>query len=939
MAKYNPKEIELKWQRQWEKDGIYNAEDFSKKEKWYSLFEFPYPSGSGLHIGHTRPTVAMDVISRKRRMEGYNVLYPIGWDAFGLPTENYAIKTGISPQQATKENTDRFREQLKSLGLSFDWTREINTTDPKYYKWTQWIFLQLFKKGLAYKAKTEINWCPNCKIGLANEEVVAGRCERCGSEVEKREKEQWMLKITEYAEKLLEGLEDLDFLPEIKTQQRNWIGKSEGAEIEFRIKDQHKNITVFTTRADTLFGATYVVLAPEHPLVHELEDQIENLKEVKEYIQQAGKKNEIERTTEEKEKTGVELKGVRAVNPATKEEISVWIADYVLPQYGTGAIMAVPAHDERDFAFAKKYNLEIRQTIAPILVCDGEFTPQLGKKEVRRNVVTAIIRNKKDEYLLLKRKGKHTAFVGGGIDGDETPERAALREITEETGYTDLKIVRELPYNFYGHGFKSWKDYNCFDFEYFFEVELLSDKQVPLSEGDRGVHTNIWVDAEKVDELLERSHHKQMWNLFRNRNYCFSGNGLIMNSEKFDGMNSEDAREKIAQEFGTPKTQYKLRDWVFSRQRYWGEPIPLVHCEKCGWIAVPEDQLPVELPEVEKYQPRDDGESPLASLDEWVNTQCPQCKGPAKRETDVMPNWAGSSWYFLRYTDPANDKAFAGKKNLKYWMPVDWYNGGMEHVTLHLLYSRFWNHFLYDLGVVPSKEPYTKRTTHGLILAEGGVKMSKSKGNVIDPLEFSERFGADAFRLYIMFIGPFDQAVAWDKRGILGTSRFLEKVSKLQDQRADASDPGIERLLHKTVKKVSQDIEKMSFNTAISAMMSFVNEASSSKISSEDFKIFLQILAPFAPHISEELWMKFGEKKSIHLSEWPEYDQAFIQEESFELVIQVNGKTRGSIQAPVGLSQDEAERLAKESTVGERYLSQSIKKAIYVQDRLINFIV
>ncbi|MDP2696045.1 MAG: leucine--tRNA ligase [bacterium] len=803
MAKYDFKKIESKWQRQWEKDGIYEAQDSGRK-KWYSLIEFPYPSGDGLHIGHIRSNTAMDIISRKRRMEGYNVLYPIGWDAFGLPTENYAIKTGISPEAATKKNTDTFRRQLKSLGFSFDWSREVNTTDPEYYKWTQWMFLKFFENGLAYKDKVAINWCPSCKIGLANEEAVGGVCDRCGGPVEKKTKEQWMIRITEYADKLLEGLNDVDYIPQAKIQQENWIGRSEGVLLKFKLSGVDGDIEAFTTRPDTLFGATYLVVAPEHPLLASDKLPIINRQEIDNYIQKAIQKTDIERTEEKKEKTGVELKGIKAINPANDEEIPIWVADYVLASYGTGAIMAVPAHDERDFEFAQKFNLPIKTVI-------------------------------------------DSGSVSGGV---------------------------------------------------------------------------------------------------------YIGSGKLANSGKFDGMDSEAAKKAITEFVGGKTTvKYKLRDWVFSRQRYWGEPIPLVHCEKCaldnpagqGWVAVPEEDLPVELPKVKKYQPTDTGESPLAAIEKWVNTKCPKCGGPAKRETDTMPNWAGSSWYFLRYCDPHNKKEFASNDNLKYFMPVDWYNGGMEHTVLHLLYSRFWNRFLYDLGFVPVAEPYKKRTSHGMILAEGGVKMSKSKGNVINPDDLVKEFGADALRLYEMFMGPFEQSIAWDPRGILGTSRFLEKVWKIGTDKLDDDVDGkdLERLAHKTVKKVAEDIESMAFNTAISAMMIFINECfSREKINQKIWTRFLLVLAPFAPHIAEELWGNLGNKTSIHLEPWPKFNSELIAEEEFELLIQVNGKLRSKILVASGISQEEAERSALSEPDVKKWIGDSqIKKIIFVEDRLINFIV
>ncbi len=783
MKEYNHKKIEKKWQAEWEKSGIYTADDASSKPKFYSLIEFPFPSGDGMHTGHLRSNTAMDIISRKRRAEGYNVLYPIGWDAFGLPTENYAIKTGQHPADVTKKNTDNFRKQLKSAGFSFDWSREINTTDPTYYKWTQWIFLQMYEKNLAYKKRMLINWCPKDKIGLANEEVIAGKCERCGTEVEKREKEQWMLAITKYADRLDKDLDTVDYQERIKTQQRNWIGKSEGAEIEFAINNISEKIKVFTTRPDTLFGVTYVVLSPEHELITKLKDKVSNIKEVEDYIQLTKKKTEIERTNNDKEKTGIELKGVKAINPATGEEIPMYVADYVLAHYGTGAIMAVPAHDERDFAFATKFKLPIKEVVSE---------------------------------------------------------------------------------------------------------------------------------------------------------------GILINSGEYSGVSSDEAKKKIAEKYGKIVTTYKLRDWVFSRQRYWGEPIPMIHCEKCGIVPVPEKDLPVELPNVKNYLPTDTGESPLAAITEWVNVKCPTCKGDAKRETDTMPNWAGSSWYFLRYIDPANTTAFADAQKLKYWMPIDWYNGGMEHTTLHLLYSRFWNKFLFDIGVVPVSEPYKKRTSHGLIMAEDGEKMSKSRGNVVSPDAIIENYGADTLRVYEMFMGPFDQPVAWSMDSIIGPRRFLERVWKLHDKVVEKVpfDAALESEIHKTIKKVSEDIESMAFNTAVSSLMILLNSMEKKEqLAKSYYKHFLVLLAPFAPHITEELWEAVGEKESIHLHPWPVTDESKIKGGHVTIVVQVNGKMRGEFVADPTITEDEARQKALNlSPVIKWTEGKEIKKVIFVKGKLVNIV-
>ncbi|MBU0999427.1 leucine--tRNA ligase [Patescibacteria group bacterium] len=834
MKEYDHKKIEKKWQNTWEKNKAFQAESFSKKPKYYNLIEFPYPSGAGMHVGHIRSNTAMDIISRKRRMEGYNVLYPIGWDAFGLPTENYAIKTGIHPIKVTKDNTDTFRRQLKSIGFSFDWSREINTTDPKYYKWTQWIFLQLLKKGLAYKAKSYINWCLSCKIGLANEEVVGEKCERCGGDTEKREKEQWMLAITKYADRLDKDLDTVDYLPQIKLGQRNWIGRSEGAEIDFKIICQSKALTevvkVFTTRPDTIFGATYVVLSPEHELVQRLKSQIKNFAEVEKYIKKAKNKTDIERTSEEKIKTGIELKGVKAINPANKKEISVWIADYVLATYGTGAIMAVPAHDERDFEFAKKYGLEIISVINPMSI-----GPQL---------------------------------------------------------YSSIKKAES--------------------------------------------------DLESMEKLERIKAGKEV----------YVGNGWLINSEQFSGMDSEKAKKEITKFVGgKEKTTFKLRDWIFSRQRYWGEPIPIIHCVDCGIVPVPEKDLPIELPRVKNYQPTDSGESPLANITKWVNVKCPKCKGPAKRETDTMPNWAGSSWYFLRYVDPKNNKEFASKKNLEYWLVprdarddsakggIDWYNGGMEHTTLHLLYSRFWHKFLYDLKLVPTSEPYKKRTSHGMILGEGGAKMSKSLGNVINPDDIIKIYGADTLRLYEMFMGPFSQSVAWSEEAIIGPRRFLERVWNLQ-YKIQKNKKYTEFEIEKTIKKVSSDIEEMKFNTAISTLMIFINEIGKFEfISQIAYEKFLKILSPFAPHLAEELWQILGHQKSISYESWPEYDLSKIQDEEIKIVVQVNGKVR----AEMMIQSDDTEELVREKAftnevVLKHLAGREAKKVFYVKNRLINIV-
>ena len=799
---YNPAAIEKKWQKIWADAHAFEAEKSHDKPKFYGLIEFPYPSGAGLHVGHPRSNTALDIICRKRRMEGYNVLYPIGWDAFGLPTENYAIKNHVHPAKVTKENVDHFREQLQKIGFSFDYSREVNTTDPKYYKWTQWIFLRLFERGLAYKAEMPVNWCTSCKCGLANEEVVGGVCERCGGEVVRKVKSQWMLKITDYAQKLLDGLDEVDFIEKVKVQQRNWIGRSEGAEVDFAVAGSDRKIRVYTTRPDTLFGATYMVLAPEHPLLDEMKDRIENWDEVLAYRAQAARKSDFERTELQKDKTGVELKGLKAVNPVTGREIPVWASDYVLVTYGTGAIMAVPAHDTRDWEFAKKFGLPIVEVVA-----------------------------------------------GGNV---------------QEAAYTDV------------------------------------------------------------------------------------ADGVMVNSGFLDGLRVAQAKQKIAdfleeKGIGTRKVNFKLRDWVFSRQRYWGEPIPLVHCDKCGWAPVPESELPVLLPDVDNYEPTDSGESPLSVIDSWVNTTCPHCGGPARRETDTMPQWAGSSWYFLRYIDPHNDDMFAAMDELKYWLPVDWYNGGMEHTTLHLLYSRFWHKFLYDEGYVPTPEPYRKRTSHGMILGANGEKMSKSRGNVINPDDTIAEIGADAFRLYEMFMGAFDQAIPWSTEGARGCRRFLERVWRLQEMLTDGEghSKGLETLIHQTIKKVSEDYEKMKFNTAIAQMMTLVNEFyAAGQITRGDLRTLLLLLDPVAPHIAEEMWQQCGLGEPIYRQQWPKWDEDKLQEATVEIAVQINGKVRGRVTVPAGMSREQAERELPQLPEVQRLIAgKTVKKIVCVPGRLLNVVV
>ena len=799
---YNPKEIEQKWQKIWDDEKAFAASDDYSKPKYYALVEFPYPSGQGLHVGHPRPYTALDIVARKRRMEGYNVLYPMGWDAFGLPTENYAIKNHIHPKIVTKNNVHRFKEQLHSLGYSFDWDREINTTDPEYYKWTQWIFLKLFKAGLAYKAEMPINWCTSCKVGLANEEVVNGHCERCGAEVIRKVKSQWMLKITEYADKLLEGLDHVDYIERVKVSQKNWIGRSTGAEVDFPIAGKEDKLRIYTTRPDTLFGVTYMVISPEHPYIEKFASEIKNLDEVKAYQEQAARKSDFERSELAKEKTGVKIDGLTAVNPVNEKEIPIWVSDYVLMSYGTGAIMAVPAHDERDWEFAKKFNMPIIQV-------------------------------------------------------------------------------------------------------------------VESSEGPVDVNEAAFVDV---------------------------ATGKLVNSGFLNGMEVAEAKKAIIEylekeNIGTQKTNYKLRDWVFSRQRYWGEPIPIVHCDKCGYVPLPEDQLPLELPDVESYMPTDNGESPLAAMRSWVETTCPCCGGPAERETDTMPQWAGSSWYFLRYTDPHNTEALASPEALKYWMPVDWYNGGMEHTTLHLLYSRFWHRFLYDEKVVPCPEPYQKRTSHGMILGENGEKMSKSRGNVVNPDDIVNEFGADTLRTYEMFIGAFELSAAWSNEGVKGCRRFLERVWKLQEIVTDEAgySKELETRMHQTIKKVSSDFETLKYNTAIAAMMSLINDFyKAGKVTRDEFKTLLILLNPVAPHMTEELWQIMNYGGRLYQTSWPTYEEAKTVESEVEIAVQVNGKVRATIKIAADISKEDAIAAGK-AAVADKLTGQIVKE-IYVPGRLVNIV-
>ena len=947
MQKYNPQKIEKKWQKKWYASTAFKAQNNSKKETFYVLVEFPYPSGDGLHVGHCRSYTALDIISRKRRMQGFNVLYPMGWDAFGLPTENYAIKMGVHPSVITKKNTDNFRKQMKNLGFSFDWSREVNTTDPKYYKWTQWIFIKLFEKGLAYKDRLLINWCPKDKIGLANEEVVNGKCERCGTPVEKKEKEQWVIKITQYADRLIKDLDLVDYPERVKTQQKEWIGRSEGVELEFPIANTQFPIKVFTTRPDTLFGCTFLVLAPEHEIIEKIKSQIKNWQEVEQYIKEAKNKSDLQRQ-EGKEKTGIELKGIKAVNPANKKEIPIFIADYVMAGYGTGAIMAVPAHDERDFEFAQKYQLPIQEVVVPNMI-DRRNLPIKGKKIVERRNVHAIVRDiKTGKYLARKTKQwEKVGFPMGGIEDGESPIEAAIREVKEETGYTNLKLVKVLDGTVRAEYFAIHKDENRVAYTTAVVFDLMGHEQLEIGEEEKkDMERMVWLDESQL--TYENMVHVEVdfWKERLHKNHSYNGFGVLVNSDKFDGLESQKAKEEITKFVGGKKTvNYKLRDWIFSRQHYWGEPIPMVFCGDCGWQTVSEKELPVELPKVKKYEPTDTGESPLAAMEKWVNVKCPKCKGVAKRETDTMPNWAGSNWYFLRYTDPKNNKKLADEKALNYWLPVDWYNGGMEHTTLHLLYSRFIFKFLWDIGAVPKSigsEPYKKRTSHGIILGPGGVKMSKSKGNVINPDDVVKQYGADTLRVYEMFMGPFEQMIPWDEKGIVGARRFLEKVYTLClkpdiKQKSKNQSGELVNLLNKTIKKVGEDIEAMKFNTAISTMMTFVNEwsAASTGLNKKGVQKFLAILSPFAPHLAAELCLTYDVKQNIA---WPEYEQA--QEETVMMIVSVNGRVRDKMELKAGLDQSQVEGLVLHAPKIKPWLEgKQVKKIIFIPNKLINIVI
>ncbi len=939
MNRYDHKTVEQKWRDAWNEAKVYRTTEDSNKEKFYILDMFPYPSGAGLHVGHPKGYIATDIISRYKKMNGFNVLHPMGWDAFGLPAEQHALKNKVHPSINTNENIARYKEQLEKISINYDWERELSTTDPDFYKWTQWAFIQMFKKGLVYESNEPINWCPSCKTGLANEDLEDGRCERCDSEIEKKPIRQWIIKITDYADRLLDDIDKLDWQESIKESQRNWIGKSEGAEIDFKIKDSDDKIKVFTTRPDTLFGATYMVLAPEHSLVQEWLSKLENKAEVEKYIKETGKKTHIERGDMTKEKTGVELKGVKAVNPVNSDELPIYIADYVMADYGTGAIMAVPAHDERDYEFAKKYGIDVRQVVRKV------FGEPLENPVPRVAVGAVIYNHKTGKYLIqYSKEFKEHSFVFGGVEDEEDYIKAAIRETLEETGYK-TKFIKYLTDETEAHFYHPGKKVNRALFSRRVLLEVTDDTPETVSEEELKKHTPVWLtESELFEKIITDGDKFALESLHDTKVY--TGKGNLCNSSKFDGMNSEEAKKAITEFVGGKMTiSYKLRDWVFARQRYWGEPIPLIHCVECGVVPVPDDELPLVLPEVESYEPTGTGESPLAGIDEWVNTKCPSCGGDAKRETNTMPQWAGSSWYYLRYIDPHNDSALVDKEKEKYWSPVDFYVGGAEHATRHLIYARFWHKFLFDIGVVSYSEPFTKLQTVGLIMAEDGRKMSKRWGNVINPDDVIDEYGADAFRTYEMFMGPFDQAVSWSTKGLLGPKRFLDKVWKAQEYvNESTSNNNVQKQLNKTIKKVGEDISDMKYNTAISQMMIFVNTIEKEKsVTKNDFESFLKVLSPFAPHITQELWSKLGNETFLIEEQWPEYDKGNLIEDTVTIAVQVNGKVRAELTVPAGISEKDIKVLAMADEAVDNWVKKTgnglVKQFIYITGRVANIVV
>jgi leucine--tRNA ligase len=933
--------VEKKWQEYWKNHHTFEAHIDKSKEKYYYLVEFPYPSGAGLHVGHVRSYTALDTLARKKRLMGYNVLFPMGWDAFGAPAEQYAIKNHIHPSIAVKENIKTFKSQIEKLGISFDWSREFATTDPEYYKWTQWQFLQFFKHGMAYKAKKNINWCPKCKMGLSNEDSSGGVCERCGTQVVQKEKEQWMLRMSDYAEDLIDGLNDTDFQERTKVAQINWIGKSTGAEVDFKLKQVNEKLTVYTTRPDTLYGVTFMVIAPEHPYVDLYSGLIKNMNEVIDYREQTNKKTEFERTQLVKDKTGIKLEGLSAINPINNKEIPIYISDYVMMNYGTGAIMAVPAHDTRDYDFAKKFGIDIIQVLE-------EETGTPHNDESKKNSIVAIVYDEKQDKYLTINWGNNGGrlFVGGTIKENESSLECAIREIAEETGYTDISLVKTA--------FKINHHYYAYNKDKYFNIQatpflftLNSDKMVSQNLDDDEKFQVEWVSKDIIQKEIVDELHKKSFEYTVNET-AMVGDGIHINSDVLDGLHKEEAISKMIsyleeKGIGRKKTNYKLQDWIFTRQRFWGEPIPLIYCDDCGWVAVPDEDLPVLLPNVAEYEPTDDGESPLARIEEFVNTTCPHCGKPAKRETDTMPNWAGSSWYWLRYMDPHNDKEFASREALEYWGKVDWYNGGMEHATRHLLYARFWNQFLYNIGLVPNKEPFKVRASHGMILGEGGVKMSKSLGNVINPDDIVAEYGADTLRTYEMFIGDYEKEATWSEQGLNGCKRYLDRVIRLGEKVNDSLEYSseLEKDIHKTIKKVTEDIDALKFNTAVSSLMILLNKMEKmDSISKKDYRTYLTLLNPIAPHITEELNEEYQLGSAICESSWPSYEEDKLVDSEKEIAVQVNGKVRATILVHIDDTDDIIkEKALSEDNVKKHIEGKEIVKIIVIKGKIVNIVV
>ncbi len=965
MKAYDHKAIEQKWQEAWASAKIYETKDsVAGKDNFYLLVEFPYPSGN-LHVGHWYSFAVPDILARKLRMEGKNVLYPIGFDAFGLPAENAAIKNKVNPRDWTYSNIDYMRGQVRSMGASFDWSREVIACDPNYYKWTQWLFLQLYKSNLVYRKETMVNWCPNDKTVLANEQVIDGKCERCGHDVIQKEMLQWNIKITEFADRLVDDLEKLDWPEPIKESQRNWIGRSGGAEIDFYLDfgDETVNdrvgpdgkkahITVFTTRPDTLFGATYLVLAPEHPwvtLALQHKTVLKNSDEVAAYVEQASKKTELERQRETKEKTGVQLKGVEAINPATGARVPLYIADYVLAGYGTGAIMAVPAHDGRDYEFAKKFNLPIKDVVEMLDIrADGPDTVRKDLEFEERTAIMAVVKHwERDEYLCLKWKLLPVrAWVTGGIEKGEGPLEAAKREIREETGYLNAEFVQPLGGRVHSQFFSMDKKVNRFAHFTPLLFKLKDGSREEVSQEEKALQDIQWVPASEVGHFINRPDMLMIWERVKNKSTLYTGSGILANSGEFDGLTTEQAKKKITEKFGRRKTTYRLRDWIVSRQRYWGAPIPMIHCPKCGIVPVPEDQLPVLLPETDDYLPDGKGKSPLAKVDSFVHVKCPQCGGDAERETDTFDTFVDSSWYFLRYTDPKNESEFAAKDKQANWMPIDLYSGGAEHTTMHLLYSRFWHKALFDRGLVADSEPYVRRMNRGIILGPDGQKMSKSKGNVIDPDDVVNRLGADTVRMYLAFIGPYNEVASypWNPDSVVGVRRFLERVWRAQEFIVKSSELDekryklVDATLHLSIKRVGEDIVRLKFNTAISQLMILLNFIEGEKqLSKEQWDTLLKLLAPFAPHITEELWHETGHDTSVHLERWPTFDPKLLQGKDVIMAIQIDGKTRDEITVASGVSEDDIEKAAR-GKVANRLEGKTIVRTVVVPKRLVNFV-